>query len=61
MPCSTLSRPSFLLAFIALMAFVKAATAGEQENPYIVIKPSKDSGSLVFSLIIGDQENSNLT
>merc|ERR1711983_184810 len=43
MPCSTLSRPSFLLAFIALMAFVKAATAGEQENPYIVIKPSKDS------------------
>ena len=43
------------------MAFVKAATAGEQENPYIVIKPSKDSGSLVFSLIIGDQENSNLT
>eukprot|EP00093_Oithona_nana_P008731 08731.XXX_32309_31445_1 [CDS] Oithona nana genome sequencing. len=45
MPCSTLSRPAgFLLAFIALMAFVKAATAaGEQENPYIVIKPSKDS------------------
>ena len=40
------------------MAFVKAATAGEQENPYIVIKPSKDSGSLVFSLIIGE-ENSN--
>mgnify|MGYP001180615511 CR=1 FL=1 len=54
MPCSTLSRPAgFLLAFIALMAFVKAATAaGEQENPYIVIKPSKDSGSLVVVLSI---------
>ena len=53
MPCSTLSRPAgFLLAFIALMAFVKAATAGEQENPYIVIKPSKDSGSLVVLLSI---------
>ena len=49
MPCSTLRSPySLLLAFIALMAFVKAAKGAglrEQENPYIVIKPTKDPGS----------------
>ena len=32
-----------LLAFMALMAFVKA---GEGENPYIVIKPTKDSARI---------------